>query len=1236
MNRKLRGIAVGTVVAIIVIVTVTAFALYKVWQATSQGYRALTEYAIAAQKPMFKIENFYMNGSNMVLRVVNLGPSAAVVRQAILHQYSFSDVPTSVYPVTVNRYIPVGGYFEVPIPLANLSSFVAYNRPLRLIVDTDRGLVLIGMDAPQSKLVVNVYLPVEYQPDYANPLKLVFSCIGASVPGINEIPLVQRSGPGYNVTLTGKTYTVEVNVYGIGVCKVILDGALYMPIVAAEQSEFMRVRGESANPTQTGTYAYLFYRHIKFGVQLQYTPTVVVGPGTAPTVDIKIPDVFFGTCTEEQGVLQCPPRQTDQSLPAYIMDFSWYFTPVYSGSTTDAGSVKRFYPYNAALEIVKRGVVIPTSHQGCPVSPRDGDPPNVVDLIANLTYKYTWVGTLGNLYAIHTGLPIVIYNYPNGCSNIRNSDLMLEVVVPFTLPAGKYLVVPVFSYDDKGDQDISAFIETFVKIPGPPYVANPTTNWTLPVGETCSGLQTCQLAPTILLDTPGGLHTLHIWVYNARVSGNPKADYIALILSKIVVFRLGNYSTYCVYRANRTPAFPWVEINLQNGSVVPYGKIIINPIQRIFRDYVLPEDVQRMTLFYYNGSGSPINQPLRYMDYFLFVGGNVVADDRGYYVAPGYNISISVSVDMDMLAYPALVQLLLGSADQPYAASPCIYYRIPDICEVIVNYLLDKRPSIISWVHYYNIPDIHININITFGESGRHYVVIGLHYSVSPFYSNIYLSTPPAILTNMPVVPIYPPPTGSTPTYSIYPPIRDDQGNQINYAEVIFAVDATAGSTLVLSVYNPSPSGGHSILAITHIAVVKPPSDITALPVAPRDAIPTIPLGIVLRNATFLPGVGTANILLMSADNGETVASWVIDNIRYTNITNILLSIRGFSRLAATLNNVIEKNLHEYPFYYLIVSGLQCSATGTSAGTNTSTGGGSGSSSSGGGSSSTSTRQVMLTNRGAVVYTDFESYPVPGWTNLGGSNFGTTTGHRGNALQFTVGNSTAFGLWAAYYYNQPLTQYSSLWVAVKTLGSPTNAYKGIVLLNSNLNALYEVVIYSNQVHVWRYYNGWTQLASATISGFNSNYWYTIVVNYAVSGSTITIYAWVYDPNGYQVASITATDSGPQVFTPAYIGVLVSALPGTYAQFDDFIISRTDPKNIVFSNLQSGMTVKIYDDLGNLVHSFTATSSNYSLNVVNDIVLGTGGSGRIEVYDSNNKLVATYTGVILGGDSYALQ
>jgi len=282
---------------------------------------------------------------------------------------------------------------------------------------------------------------------------------------------------------------------------------------------------------------------------------------------------------------------------------------------------------------------------------------------------------------------------------------------------------------------------------------------------------------------------------------------------------------------------------------------------------------------------------------------------------------------------------------------------------------------------------------------------------------------------------------------------------------------------------------------------------------------------------------------------------------------------------------------------------------------------------------------LSRTSRGAITYTDFEKYPLQGWTNDGGTNFQLVPGYKGYALQYSDNNG-GIGYASQYYYNSDLSSHTSLRVEVKVYGSPTNTWKGLALINSGLSRLYEIWIYNSDIEIWSYNvestSGWYRFGSATISNYNSNYWYSIVLNYAVTGNAVNFYVWVYDPNGNQVAYLTASSKSNNRFTPSYLGLEVD---GNYGIFDDFIISTVDPRSVLFTNLQSGLTFNIYDNLGSLTYSFTATSNTYNLNVIKDVVLGTGSGGNIQVLKPDGSICLNVTipsnDAFLGGDSYSL-
>jgi hypothetical protein len=281
----------------------------------------------------------------------------------------------------------------------------------------------------------------------------------------------------------------------------------------------------------------------------------------------------------------------------------------------------------------------------------------------------------------------------------------------------------------------------------------------------------------------------------------------------------------------------------------------------------------------------------------------------------------------------------------------------------------------------------------------------------------------------------------------------------------------------------------------------------------------------------------------------------------------------------------------------------------------------------------------LARSRVALYYTDFESYPVPGWTTKGGTWSLQTGGYKGSSVQ-GVDNNQGIGRASQYYYNTNLFSYTSLWASVKTKRQAGNNWYGLALINSGLDRLYEVSINTGgRIEVRSYNvespNDWYQLADATITDYNPTNWYVIVLNYVVTSTAVNFYVWVYDTNGNQVAYVTASSTSTNRFNPAYIGLEVD---GPIARFDDFIISTGDPRSLLFSGLPgAGYMIEVVDDRGIVVNSTVSSSTSVSLGVVPDIVVGTGTDGKINIYRPSGYGCLSYASPdsILGGDSYTL-
>ncbi|MEM0002208.1 MAG: hypothetical protein QW211_04870, partial [Desulfurococcaceae archaeon] len=208
--------------------------------------------------------------------------------------------------------------------------------------------------------------------------------------------------------------------------------------------------------------------------------------------------------------------------------------------------------------------------------------------------------------------------------------------------------------------------------------------------------------------------------------------------------------------------------------------------------------------------------------------------------------------------------------------------------------------------------------------------------------------------------------------------------------------------------------------------------------------------------------------------------------------------------------------------------------------------------------------------------------------------------------------------------------------------SEKTQYYGIAMLNADRTRVYAIVLKNDKSGIEiRSFGvtkaGWdTHVNQEKLPWYSSGAWYTIVVHYSVSGTTINIEAYFYDSAGTLRLSASTTITHSNVFVPAYIGVIADGLT---AQYDEFIISTVDPRSVYFAGFYMGMRVEVWDNLGYLVNSITAPSSSFALGVVGDVVVGTGSDGRIVVkYPDGSvcgELTVPATDAVLGGDTYAL-
>lgn len=244
----------------------------------------------------------------------------------------------------------------------------------------------------------------------------------------------------------------------------------------------------------------------------------------------------------------------------------------------------------------------------------------------------------------------------------------------------------------------------------------------------------------------------------------------------------------------------------------------------------------------------------------------------------------------------------------------------------------------------------------------------------------------------------------------------------------------------------------------------------------------------------------------------------------------------------------------------------------------------------------------------------------------------TSNGYKGRALALIDVDIGIVG-GTQFYWHNSLSSYYNLWASVKTrLSTTSEARRGLVLLSDTY--YYIIYIYNGYIIIYgggeRFYNG-----SSTILNYNRNMWYTLVINYNYRGPVpgrISFNIYVYNESGNHVATLSTGELTPrQSFLPKYIGVYVDNYG--LALFDDFIVSRTDPRVILFNGLRRDIKIEVIDDLGYVVASDIASDSSLNLFIVHDIVVGRGIDGSIAIYNQTVYCGSKQLDSIVGGDMF---
>ena len=113
-----RGIAVTTVVAMLVVLVVVLFAVMKLVQLYAAVQASLASEAAASQQPTLVIKSVMTTTNGLNITVENEGNQPVEVKAAYLLTYGLSGSSTGAVNCTdlSTTYVPVGGVFSCHVP----------------------------------------------------------------------------------------------------------------------------------------------------------------------------------------------------------------------------------------------------------------------------------------------------------------------------------------------------------------------------------------------------------------------------------------------------------------------------------------------------------------------------------------------------------------------------------------------------------------------------------------------------------------------------------------------------------------------------------------------------------------------------------------------------------------------------------------------------------------------------------------------------------------------------------------------------------------------------------------------------------------------------------------------------------------------------------------------------------------------------------------------------------------
>lgn len=279
---------------------------------------------------------------------------------------------------------------------------------------------------------------------------------------------------------------------------------------------------------------------------------------------------------------------------------------------------------------------------------------------------------------------------------------------------------------------------------------------------------------------------------------------------------------------------------------------------------------------------------------------------------------------------------------------------------------------------------------------------------------------------------------------------------------------------------------------------------------------------------------------------------------------------------------------------------------------------------------------LYLKVRGAIYYTPFESLPS-GWNSIGGTwTIVTGQGVAGTSALQGVDNDQGPGGTSAYHWGTSISEYGGLEMLVQVYVTSENRLDklGFALLSGN--QMYTVDLdftKGDKAFEILYYDGsaWKVVGNANYKP-NAGQWYTIYLRWSrVDGSNVFA-STLYDSVGRPLAQIQPVSHNAPA--PTYIGLVVddNEKKNKIGLFDNFVLSRGDPRYVTVSGLREGWIAELRDSSGQLVASAAAGSDGVARLPVASRPIIT--NARITVKDSaGSTVIEKRFDTVVGGDEY---